>query len=860
MRYNLLIIVYFISFSYYAGAIKGKILDSNKDELPFASVYIKNTSYGTTSNLKGNYFLELEKGKYTIVYSFVGFKSLEKEVEIKSSNSFIELDIILEEDRTLLDDVEIVAKTKDRAKIIMKNVREKRSIYLNSIEGYSCNTYLKSSLEEEAIKQKTTDSTEVIKKIKNKVKNDTIKKENLNLIESISTTYYKAPNKYKEIIKAHHDYSEVEDPVIEGNISIGVEIGESDIAHSVGEDKNPYLIYTDISSADLNFYKNKIIFPAISSKPIISPISNSSFLSYSYDYKGSFIEDNKRIFQIQVIPRYKNEALFYGSIYIEDSTWALKSVDLNLNKGAIFMCEEFKIIQNYKNIDSNVYLPVRRELFYNIKNRNYNIIGNTRVNHSDYKLNPVFPKKTFNSEIKRFELDAFDKDEKYWNENRPITLKKDELKFINEYDSLVNLYTSAEYLKKVDSAFNKISFMRVLLVGIGRKNSFKGTEFRIRSIIEQIVPLGVGGYRHRLGGYYKKEFKNNYLLETEGQIDYGFKNKDLKGKVGVGLTYVPLKFVRTFIRFGDYYDLINRNSSYTAVLSRSNYVRTKNISVSQRMEIVNGLFAEATLSYQNQISLEGLKLVDYSFLAFGNKEDKNTISELNTPTSFPNYKKSEIELNLKYRIKQKYFIKNNKKIITETKYPTLGLRYRRGIPNILNSEVDFEYIELSAQDYLRIPQLGYSTWKVSTGTFTNKNNLRVLEHKYFRGSDQGLFADPLNSFQLMGYQFNTRNEYFQANYIHHFEGAILNKMPIINRLKLQLVGGAGTLFIRDQNFAHFEAFGGLERVFNVKLFGDSMPIRIGGYFVTADNNLDKADFRLKIGFDFYDSYSKKWNY
>lgn len=859
MKIFFLIITIFCINIFYAGAIKGSITDNNNEPLPFASVYIKNTSYGTTTNIKGEYFLELEKGEHEIVFSFVGFKTIEKKITISSSKETLSINIILKDDVELLAAVEIFAKTRDRAKEIMKEVRTKRTEYLNAIESYSCKTYLKSSLEKEPIVKTSADSLSVIYTAEEQLEKK-LKKEKLNLIETISTTYFKAPNKYREVIEAHHDYAELDDPIGGTEISFGMDIGEPDIAAAEGERKNPYLIYTDISNSDFNFYENNISFTAISPKPIISPLATTSSVNYTYDYKGSFIEEGKKIYHIQVIPRFKNEALFYGSIYIEDSTWALKSVDLSINEGALLFCNEFKIIQNYKEIEPSAYLPVRRELFYTISESSNNIIGNTRVNHSEYNLSPIFPKKTFNSEIKRYEIDAFDKDESYWKEKRPIILKDNELVFISEYDSLVNLYSSADYLIRVDSAFNKINIWSFLLTGIGHKNSFKGTEFRFRGLINQIVPFGVGGYRHRLGGYFNKEFKNDYLLETEGQIDYGFRNKDVKGKIGIGLTYVPLKFVRTFIRVGDYYDLINQNAAFTAVLSRSNFVRTQNISISQRMEVFNGLYAEATVSFQNQISIDNLELSNFSFLAFGDTADQNTIETLNTPTTFPNYKKAEVALSLKYRIRQKYFIKKNKKVITEANYPTLGLQYRRGIPSIFNSEVDFEYIELSAEDDFRLPQLGYSSWRVSTGTFTNKNNLRLLEHKYFRGSDRGLFADPLNSFQLLGYQLDTRNEYFQANYIHHFEGAILNKVPLINKLKLQLVGGAGTLLIRDINFAHFEAFGGLERIFNIRLWGETQPIRLGGYFVTADNSLDNADFRFKVGIDFYDSGAKKWNY
>ena len=78
----------------------------------------------------------------------------------------------------------------------MKEVRANRTIYLNKIENYSCKTYLKSSLEKEPIIKKQADSLNVIYTTEEKLE-DRLKKQNLNLIETISTTYFKSPNKYK---------------------------------------------------------------------------------------------------------------------------------------------------------------------------------------------------------------------------------------------------------------------------------------------------------------------------------------------------------------------------------------------------------------------------------------------------------------------------------------------------------------------------------------------------------------------------------------------------------------------------------------------------------------------------------------
>ncbi len=61
--------------------------------------------------------------------------------------------------------------------------------------------------------------------------------------------------------------------------------------------------------------------------------------------------------------------------------------------------------------------------------------------------------------------------------------------------------------------------------------------------------------------------------------------------------------------------------------------------------------------------------------------------------------------------------------------------------------------------------------------------------------------------------------------MHHFEGNILNKIPLIHRLKCSLSAGAGFLLIPQDKIAHGEVFFGLERVTRIK----KQIFRIGIY-------------------------------
>lgn len=858
--------------------IKGVILDDNNEPVPFVSVYIKNTTFGVSSNIKGEYFLEVKPGNYTIVYSAVGYETQEHEVNTTKSFTTI-LDIHFKESSNELMSITIYSDRRDIAKEIMEKVRDKRKDYLNAVNNYSCHTYQKILLEKDRIaldtgiyapkdtltkrekkklekkrqkalkkaarkKNKHPDDSTTTKNAKNLEEH--IKNQKLNLIESVSDIYFDPPGKYKEMVTAYHDYAETK-PNNGASVSFTMEIGEHDIAPKVYAAENPYLLISDAQSADFNFYKNLIDAPDLSNKQILSPIAYNSGLSYFYDLESEFYENGRKIYKIAVKPVFKQEALFHGFIFIEDSTWALLSVDLSLNPSVLLFCKEFHIIQNYTEIQDGVYLPTRREFNYTIKEGPFNYIGSTRVDHSDYKINNTYPKKFFSNEIKTFSDDAFDKDSLFWVNARPLTLKENELKFIKETDSLRTYYNSEEYLLSLDSSYNELTVWNFLLTGVGHRNRFKKQEFFIAPIINQLIPLGIGGYRHRLSGLYKKEFKNAMLLESEGMIDYGFRNKDVKGKIGFGLTYIPKKFVRTYLNFGDYYDMINNYASIGSIFSRSNYVRTKTFSIAQRMEIVNGLFGELTFEYSDQQPIDNLLQDQWSSDLFG---------DVNTPISFERYIKSELKLELKYRIRQRYIMKGGKKIILGSKWPEMNFIYRKGLNGFLNSEVDFDYVEFGIKDEIKLARLGSGNWSFLTGAFLNKNNLRIIEYKYFRGSDPFFFSDPTKSFQLLGPTLNSNASYIRANYIQHFDGVLLNKIPVLNWLKLTFAAGAGTLIIPDQNFSHFEMFGGLERIVRIK----KQLFRFGIYAVTADNTLSNFNFTFKFGVNFYNSFYKKWEY
>ena len=539
-----------------------------------------------------------------------------------------------------------------------------------------------------------------------------------------------------------------------------------------------------------------------------------------------------------------------GVLFIEDSTFLIKSVELELS-GPIqseFNIENFHIIQNYQQFESQNVID-RKIIDYTIKEEIFKIIGNAVVINSNFNLSKKKPDYFKKNQVKFFSDSANLISNEQWDGFRAIDLKKNEVDYIQYTDSLRDYYQSEQYALEQDSNYNKISLAKLLWQGIGHKNRYKGYSFYIWPVVSQFNFFGIGGYRHNLGFNYNKNISDKFKISTENNIDYGIVNKDFKGSTKISIISNNEKYKQLTIGIGDDYKPINRFPSISTAFSRSNYVRKQHVQTAYRTELLNGLYGEMKLEYCLQTPIDNLDLESDIF------NSTDSILGL-TPLGFEPYRKFESRIQLTWLPFQKFYYKKNKKVVLGTKFPTVNFIYRKGVPKIFQSEVNFDYLELGVNDEFTIPHLGKSKWNIQMGAFVNKKNLRVIEWKYFRGSDRGFFSNPLSSFQLLGTTLFSESSYLRGNYVHSFDGNIFNKLPLIGKLGLQLSGGIATLIIPDQDFAHLESFIGISRQFRV--FGGL--VKFGVFLSSSINSTNKSKFELKVGANGYNSFNNQWDY
>jgi len=151
-----------------------------------------------------------------------------------------------------------------------------------------------------------------------------------------------------------------------------------------------------------------------------------------------------------------------------------------------------------------------------------------------------------------------------------------------------------------------------------------------------------------------------------------------------------------------------------------------------------------------------------------------------------------------------------------SKAPTFTIEYAKGIHKLLGSDVDFDRWQFSINDNMNFKMGGEFKYRFGVGGFLNSKQVQIPDLKHFNGNQTFYNIKYLNSFQLVPYYQYSNSEkiYAFGHAEHHFNGLLTNKIPLFNRLKWTLVGGANTFFV-DKNNYYVEVFAGLENIFKI---------------------------------------------
>ena len=776
-KYLLFVFLLYASYLQAQSYIHGKVIDEHKTNLEGVSVYYKNTTHGVTTNKEGNFQIKKQPGSI-LVFQYLGYKS--QEFLIDEQNDW---EIQLEPEFVQLTQVKLDG-SEDPAYAIIRRAIAKREENKNRLNSYTASFYSRGLID---VKIDSISLKRQQKRLMEEMDEDIKDTIVPYLSETISTIHVAPPDHFFEEITAS-------------------KVSGSSFLFS----------FNSAEQAEISFYENTIEL----GYPIISPIARNALEFYEYRFEGDFYQDDQLINKISIKPKRPNSRVWSGTIYITDDSTEFYGVDLTVDSSVLQIpfIDEYRIRQTFIfNDTQEAWVKNLQEITFKATILKHHLGGRFIAHYKEYQFEK--PSHQFSRERMRMLPDAI-KTEDFWEKRRPVALTKLEIEDYRKKDSLEIVRSSKSYLDSIDRKANKFKPMDII-GGYTYRNSFKDWRLHYAGV------ESINGYNTVQGvslssslGFtrYHNEDKTDYtIIKTD--IDYGFSDERMRVSGRITRKFNAINHAKLDLFAGTQTSQFNRsnsissivNSAYTIIDNR-NYMKLYDLGrygASYSQEIANGLFLQAETAWERRSPLYNTKIKEKYADRLTSNNPLNPDDETSVP--FDTHSLLRSKLGFQIRFAQDYYTHPNRKIITDNKGPTL---YFGAIAGTFASEKEMDFLQLQTKvsQSINMGQSGVSRYLIHAGTFITKDELSFADFQHFTGNQTFIAHNKLESFELLPYyEHSTDQSYLAVHYEHHFQDAIMRRIPLIRNLKLQLVGGANFLAVNGQK-PYMEWHVGLDKI------------------------------------------------
>jgi hypothetical protein len=742
--------------------LSGKITDDQHKAIPFASIYIKNTTKGTSANIEGEYNLQLKPGNYEVQYKAVGYHTESRKVELNANKA---VNVVLNFETYQLTGVTIKAGGEDPAYAIIRKAIRKRKAHLNEVSSYTAEVYIK-GLQKLLAAPKRFMGVDIQKAARENGL-DSNRRGIVYLSESESKYSFERPDKVHEEL-------------------ISSKVSGSNRAFS----------YNRATDLKVNFYENIQTWQNLSNRPLVSPIAENAMFYYNYKFIGLSVENGETVNKIQLIPKRGYDPCFQGYIYILEDSWRIYGLDLYItSKQNINFVDTLHVNQQFFPVGQNTWMPSSIKFEFTGGLFGFKFGGYFISIYKDYDLNPTFTKKEFN-EVLRITKGINKKDSIFWENERPIPLTEEEKTDYKKKEVLAKKRESKPYLDSLDKRNNKFSPVKLLLRGYQHSNRYEHEFYNVESILGALHFNTVQGYYFDFGASFRKQIDtiNNRFLFIGARLGYGFSDHKFRGSANV---VIPAgSFTLGFRAGSEIVDLNNTNAitpstnAFYSLFEKQNaekFYQKQFISASISKRIVGGWLASAVVEYADKTWVPNTSAFSYFNPENRNYTSNNPFTPAQEIPLFQENQSFKIGFRTTYNFSNKYETYPNGRRYIQSKYPTVGFSYTKGVKNFLGSSVDYDLIsaDVSKSD-ISLGVFGNTSFFIGAGKFLNSNNLFFPDYKHFSGNELFIYHQGINTFLLLDYyKFSTNTQYLEGHWEHNFSGFILNKIPLIRKAKLQ---------------------------------------------------------------------------
>lgn len=730
--------------------ITGTVTDAATGEaLPFVNISFVDSRVSTNSDLDGNYVLETYYATDSIRAVSMGYTTFTAKVKRDQPQR---IDIRMHAATEQLADVVVTYKGNPAFPILRRLVANKPVNNREKLEAYQYEAYNKvefdlNNITEEFEKKKIfKDFAFIFDHVDTSGGKPFLP---IFMTETMSDVYYRQKPKTRRELIHGTKVSGLENP---------------SISQFMGD------MYQNV-----NIYDN---FLVIFGKNFVSPIADGGRAYYNYYLLDSNWVGNNWCYHISFSPKRVQELAFSGSMWVNDTSYAVKSIEAGIATGAnLNFVEGFQVKQEYSQVQPEVWMLTKDQLLVDlnlVKNQKKDakrpvqgFYGRRTASYRDFVINKPMPPGFYaGADEVVMDIDPLSLGAAYWDEHRHENLSPQENAIYHMVDTMKTIPRFRTYVDIVTTIFT----------GYYTKGKIDlGPYFTTFSF----NPLE--GSRFRIGGRTSSNFSTR--TEFNGYLAYG--TKDGKFKFGLGGKTFVSKTSRQILEVTYKQDLEQLGESVNAfrgdnILS-SVFRRTPNTKltlveesmVSYQREWFTGLDNTLMLRYRTLFPKGDLK-----YLRPGTAGEPSTvINSIQT---------AEVALNTRFAYKEKYVSGDFSRMSLGTRYPTVELHLATGLPRLAQSEYGYSKVVAHVYQRLQLGTLGWMRINAEAGRVWGDLPYPLL---VLHSGNETFYNDDL-AFNTMNYFEFMSDRYVQLFLEHHFEGLFFNRIPLLRRLKWREVAAA----------------------------------------------------------------------
>lgn len=803
--------------------VSGVVVDKSNQPVPFANIVLKGSNLGVMSNEDGRFYIESPATYNTLIVTSVGFS--DREITLDKAVNY-DFKVILKDAEELKEVVIYTGKTSKKNNpaldILRKIWERKRKNGLYQFDQYQMEKYEKvefdmNTIDSAFMKNKLFKGMEFV--FKHVDTSNVTGKTYLPIFinESLSDVY--GNNKLKKVKEK-----------LKANKNSGF------------SDNQQILSFVKDLYSDYDIYNNHLTF---FDKSFTSPLSKTGIDVYNYILRDSAYIKNKWCYNILFYPRRKNELTFKGDFWVNDTTFAIKKINMAVTKSAnINWVKDIYIEQEFEVQNDSVFLLTRdymmSDFALNKKDESKGVYGKRTTLYQNHKFNIEKPNAFYKDEVNYIDNDVYNKSDEYWDDNRFENLNKDEKGIYKMLDTL-------QTVKKFKQLYNLVSILGSGYVQFGH--------FDYGPIFSTFGYNQVEGIRIRTGG--RTYFGPNDPWRLQGYTAYGF--DDNKFKYGLSGKWMVDKKNRIIISGGNRRDVeqiaasltttndvLGRSFASSSLFSTGNNGKLTNINLSNvavEMEPVKNLTFQTGFSYRTLESASDTFSLDY-------------FTDASQTTMKSDVKQSEVNFQVEFTPNRKTIGYGVERSNVDSPFSRFYVNYSHGFKGLLDSDFNYDKLQLYYKQPIIIGPLGRSDVILELGKTFGTIPLGLMS---VIPGNQSYFSIENTFSNLNFYEFVT-DQYATLQWEHNFGGRLFSRIPFMRKLNWREIIGARGVYgtITDANRAinasglvynapedvYWEYSAGIGNIF--KVFRIDFAWR-GNYLNTPDTQR----FSIKGSFGFY---------